>query len=168
VASPALEAAAATLSAAVQATAWAAEGRLLLAAAVGNSPSALLVELAVDAAAGSATEVAAIDAGVPPLLAVVPCHGGGVLLQAADGELLAYTPGGELTALPRAAGFPTGCPQMAALPPGGGGQGAGQGQQGAPAVGLSPRGELFWGGRQLAADVTSFAVRRRSSFAPKL
>ena len=136
-----------------------AEGRLLLVAGIDSSASELLVELAVDAAAGTAREVAAIDSGVPPVLGCCPRPGpgGGALLQQPSGALLLYTPGGTLRTLPTAAGFPCGCQQMAATPPAAPADEAGAS---APAAfGLSGRGQLYWGGRQLAADVTSFAVR---------
>lgn len=138
---------------------WVAEGRLLLVAGIDSSNSELLVELAVDAAAGTAREVAAIDSGVPPVLCCSsrPAPGCGALLQQPSGALLQYTPGGTLATLPAAAGFPSGCQQMAATPPA---AAAGEADGAAPAAfGLSSRGQLYWGGRQLAADVTSFAVR---------
>ncbi len=156
--SPTLEAAAATGAGAAQLAAWVAEDRLLLVAGIDNSSSELLVELAVDSAAGMAREVAAMDSGVPPLLACCsrPGPGGGALLQQHSGALLMYTPGGTLRTLPAAAGFPCGCQQMAATPPAVVEQADGT----APAAfGLSGRGQLYWGSRQLATDVTSFAVR---------
>lgn len=155
--SPALEAAAATGAGAVQAAAWVGEDRLLLVAGIDSSSSELLVELAIDALAGTAREVAAIDSGVPELLAVCsrPGPGGGALLQEHSGALLLYTPGGTLRTLP-AVGFPCGCQQMAATPPAAAEQAD---STGPAAFGLSARGQLYWGGRQLASDVTSFAVR---------
>ena len=155
--SPTLEAAAATGAGAVQLAAWVAETRLLLVAGIDNSSSELLVELAVDEAAGTAVEVAAIDSGVPQLLACCsqPGGSGGALLQQHSGALLLYTPGGTLRTLPAPAGFPCGCQQMAATPP----AAAEQADSGAlAAFGLSARGQLYWGSRQLAAEVTSFAV----------
>lgn len=158
--SPALEAAAATGAGAVQAAVWVAEGRLLLVAGIDSSASQLLVELAVDAVAGIAREVATIDSGVPPVLCCCsrPGPAGGALLQQPSGALLLYTPGGTLRTLPAVAGFPCGCQQMAATPPAAAADEVGTS---APAAfGLSGRGQLYWGSRQLAADVTSFAVRR--------
>ena len=159
--SPALEAAAATGAGAVQAAAWVTDNRLLLVAGIASSASALLVELAVDEAAGTATEVAALDSAVPPVLACAQRHGphGGVLLQQHSGRLLLYRAGGALQELPPAAGFPCACLHMAATPAAVE-EAAGHGALAAPAAfGLSARGQLYWGSRQLAADVTSFAVR---------
>lgn len=140
--------------------AWVGEARLLLVAGVDSSDSQLLVELAVDAATGSAREVAAIDSGVPPLLGCAPRPGpaGGALLQQQGGRLLRYSPGGPLEELPHAAGFPCACPRMAAVPAEAADEEGPASVSSAVAFGLSASGQLYLGGRQLAADVTSFAV----------
>lgn len=135
------------------------ESRLLLVASISSAASALLVELEIAAAAGRATEVAAVDRDVPGLLCCASCPAGGALLQQHNGSLLLYSPGGQLAPLPPAAGFPTACPLMAAVPA----EAAAEGPAAAAALGLSPRGQLFWGARQLAADVTSFAVSGRAA-----
>ena len=158
--SPALEAAAATGSGTVQAAAWVDDTRLLLVVSIGSSDSELLVELAVDATAGSAAEVAALSRGVLPLICCCSRPDGGVLLQQHSGALLLYSAGGLLQPLPAAASFPGGCQQMAALPtaavvPWGA---AADPAAAVVAFGLNARGQLYWGARQLAADVTSFAV----------
>lgn len=161
---PALEAATATGSGAVQTAAWVGEGRLLLVVGISSSGSELLVELEVDAAAGTAVEVAAIDSGVPPLLCCTsrPGPAGGVLLQQHSGRLLLYSAGGVLQPLPAAAGFPCGCQQMAATPAAAAGlEQEGLGPAAPAAFGLNARGQLYWGSRQLAADVTSFVASGR-------
>lgn len=134
------------------------ERRLLLVAGICNSASELLVELEIDEAAGTAAEVAAVDRDVPRLLCCASRPAGGVLLQQHSGSLLLYSAGGVLAPLPPAAGLPSGCPQMAAVPA------EGAGTASAAAVGLTPRGQLYWGSRMLAADATSFAVRGRACF----
>jgi hypothetical protein len=78
-----------------------------------------------------------------------------VLLQLHSGELMLYSPGGQLQPLHSADCFPRGCQQMAALPP------ASLAATGSPAVGLNANGQLYWGSRLLASEVTSFAVRNR-------
>ncbi|KAL4420046.1 hypothetical protein ABPG77_007485 [Micractinium sp. CCAP 211/92] len=153
--SPALEAAAATGSGGIQTAAWVSERRLLVVASISSSASALLVELEVDVAASRATEVAAVDRDVPRLLCCASRPAGGALLQQHGGGLLLYSPGGQLARLPPSAGFPTACPHMVAMPA----EAAANGPAAAAALGLSPRGQLFWGTRQLASDVTSFALR---------
>ena len=158
--SPALEAAAATGSGGVQAAAWVDERRLLVLSGIASSSSGLLVELEIDEAAGTATEVAAVDRHVPPVLCAASRPAGGVLLQLRSGALLLYSAGGGMEALPASAGFSQPCPQMAATP--GEAAGGDGGAAGGPAaIGLSAGGQLYWGARQLAAGVTSFAVRGR-------
>ncbi len=152
--SPALEAAAATGSGGIQTAAWVSERRLLVVASISSSASALLVELEVDVAASRATEVVAVDRDVPRLLCCASRPAGGALLQQHGGGLLLYSPGGQLARLPPSAGFPTACPHMVAMPA----EAAANGPAAAAALGLSPRGQLFWGTRKLASDVTSFAV----------
>ncbi|KAL4852847.1 Elongator complex protein 1 [Chlorella vulgaris] len=153
--SPALAAAVAAGSGSVQTAAWVTSDRLLLAMCIAGSSSELLVEVEVDAEAGTAAEVAAVSFGVPPLLCCCACPGsrGGVLLQLHSGELMLYSPGGQLQPLHSADCFPRGCQQMAALPP------ALLAAMGSPAVGLNANGQLYWGSRLLASEVTSFAVR---------
>jgi hypothetical protein len=154
-----LEAAAATGSGTVQAAAWVDDIRLLLVVSIGSSDSELLVEVAVDAAAGTAAEVAAISRGVPPLICCCSRPDGGVLLQQHSGTLSLYSAGGLLQPLPAAASFPGACQQMAALPAAAvAPSAAADPAMAVVAFGLNARGQLYWGARQLAADVTSFAV----------
>lgn len=157
--SPALAAAVAAGSGSVQTAAWVTSDRLLLAMCIAGSSSELLVEVEVDAEAGTAAEVAAVSFGVPPLLCCCACPGsrGGVLLQLHSGELMLYSLGGQLQPLHSADCFPRGCQQMAALPP------ASLAATGSPAVGLNANGQLYWGSRLLASEVTSFAVRSGQS-----
>jgi hypothetical protein len=175
--SPTLQAAAAAGDACAQMAAWAGPQRLLLVLSVTGSPSALLVELEIDEAAGTATEVAAISQDVPPLLSCCAVPGdsgadGGVVLQEASGKVLMYLPGGTLQPLPAAAGLPCACPQMAALPASAlqapGAANGGSLREGVAVLGLSARGQLYCGARQLAADVTSFAVRPAASWCLRL
>lgn len=165
--SPALGAAAATGSGTVQMAAWVDAERLLLVVCIGSSSSALLVELAVDGGAGAAREMAAVSSGVPRLLACCsrPPPGSGVLLQQHGGTLLAYSAGGLLQPLPAAASFPCGCSQMVAVPAEAAApaDGAPAAKSAAAAFGLSSRGQLYLGARQLATGVTSFAVRAPAS-----
>jgi hypothetical protein len=85
--------------------------------------------------------------------------------------------------LPPAAHFPAPCPTMlllpgAPLPPGGGssagwaaaasGSSGGSSANAPPAVGLSSAGVLCWGGRVVAGDVTSVAMRASGPGGPAL
>lgn len=127
----------------------------------------VLVEVAIGDG-DEATEVAVRMC--PPVLALAPAAPEGpllpapwqplapapttALLQLCSGRLLLYSSGGALEPAPEAACFPVPCPRMAAAPPA-----AGLPHGPAAALGLSERGQLLCGGRQLAADATSFALR---------
>eukprot|EP00887_Chlorella_sp_A99_P002271 scaffold10.g2271.t1 len=157
--------------------------------ASGGSCADVLVELALNPATGVAEEVAACACAPVLALAPAPAPAREAaplaaaagkeaaaapraLVQGHSGALLAYESGGQLADAGPEAGFPVPCPRMALAPPPaavpapevvnlwhGIGGAAVEAPPAAAAFGLSERGQLFLGARQLAADATSFAVR---------
>ena len=121
----------------------------------------LSLQLLVDLAAGTASELA-LSPAPGRVLRCVLHPVAGALLQLEGGEMWQYgcsgtSEPGQLEPA-EGSGFPCSCPAVAATPaaalelapPGG-----------CPlAFGLSASGRLLWGARQLATEVTSFAVRQ--------
>ncbi|KAK9808650.1 hypothetical protein WJX72_001296 [[Myrmecia] bisecta] len=89
-----------------------------------------------------------------PLLRAIPAPASGALLQLEDGCLLAYEPGELLLPFGPAADFLEPCPWLVATP-----EQALLGPTTPPAVGLTKKGQLFWGGQLLADDCTSVVTR---------
>lgn len=139
-----------------------------------------------------ASVVALVQAPGPIVCCVCCASAAGALIQVEGGKILGYKSRGALLSLLPSLSFPTTCPRMVAVPSLNGKSKA----QSTTALelastafsstiendeddssstldlfqglGLSPKGDLWWGVRQIASAVTSFIVRTRGPGGPFL